>query len=261
MNPFFKLIDGHLENISSGHLALGLPDGTDRHYGDQSEPVRIEVNDMAFFKKVVLGGNIGMGEAWTDGDWDSDNLTGVLELFIHNMSALKKSGLTSALAKRAANLAGHARNKNTKTGSRRNIHEHYDLGNDFYQLFLDHETMMYSSALFEDEATSLPEAQKRKIRRLTELAGIKPEHHVLEIGCGWGGFAIATAKETGCKVTGITISKEQYEFAKQRVSEEGLEDHIEILMCDYRDMQGAFDRIVSIEMLEAVGHAYYGTYL
>ena len=261
MNTFFKLIDSHLENISTGHLLLELPDGTAKHYGDGSNPVTIKVNNPAFFQKVVLGGNVGMGEAWTDGDWDSDDLTGVLQLFINNISTLKKSGLTSALAKRAANVASHARNKNTKEGSRRNIHEHYDLGNDFYSLFLDRETMMYSSALFETPDESLPAAQQRKIHRLIELADIKPEHHVLEIGCGWGGFAIEAAKSTGCKVTGITISEEQFNYAKQRVAEEGLDGQIEILMCDYRDAQGTYDRIVSIEMLEAVGHQYYGTYL
>ncbi|MBN2704042.1 MAG: class I SAM-dependent methyltransferase, partial [Pontiellaceae bacterium] len=137
---------------------------------------------------------------------------------------------------------------------------HYDLGNDFYQLFLDNETMMYSAALFQSPEESLPLAQKRKIHRLAELADIREDHHVLEIGCGWGGFAIETAKQTGCRVTGITISEEQYKFAKKRVAQEGLENRVSIELCDYRDLQGRFDRIVSIEMLEAVGHAFYGTF-
>ena len=261
MNSYFKLIDGHLKNITNGHLVLELPDGTEFHYGDDSEPKRIKVNNTDFFSRLVLGGNIGLGEAWTDGDWDSNDLTGVLELFIHNMTALKKSGLTAAIAKRMLSVVGHARNKNTKEGSRRNIHAHYDLGNDFYSLFLDPETMIYSSALFKTPDESLADAQKRKIHRLMELAAIKPEHHILEIGCGWGGFAIEAAKTTGCKVTGITISEEQYTYARERVVAEGLEGRIEILMCDYRDMKGSFDRIVSIEMLEAVGHQYYGNYL
>jgi cyclopropane-fatty-acyl-phospholipid synthase len=261
MNTYRKLIDGHLQHISIGHLVIELPDGTQKHYGDDSEPKRIKVNDEEFFARLVLGGNIGMGESWTDGDWDSDDLTGVLELLIHNMAALKQSGLTSAIAKRVGHVIEHARNKNTKEGSRRNIHAHYDLGNDFYKLFLDRETMMYSAALFQDVDEPLPDAQKRKIHRLVDLADIKKHHHVLEIGCGCGGFAIEAAKTTGCKVTGVTISEEQFNYAKQRVLEEQLENQIEIRMCDYRDLQGSFDRIVSIEMLEAVGHQYYGTYL
>jgi cyclopropane-fatty-acyl-phospholipid synthase len=254
------LVDGHLQNIRAGHLVLKLPDGSERHYGDDSEPKQIKVCHYRFFPQVVLGGNVGMGEAWTENDWDSDDPTGVLELFIHNMSVLKQSGLTTGIAKRLAHLIQHVRNRNTREGSQRNIHAHYDLGNDFYRLFLDHDTMMYSSAVFKSPDESLAEAQRHKIHRLAELADIRPEHHVLEIGCGWGGFAVETAKQTGCRVTGITISDEQYRYARERVAAEGLGKQVEILMCDYRDVQGTFDRIVSIEMLEAVGHAYYGTF-
>jgi len=261
MNIWFKLIDRHLKNITCGHLILRMPDGTELHYGDDSEPKCIRIKRPAFFSRLAQAGNIGLGEAWTDGDWDSDDLPGVLELFIHNIAELKKSGLTASIARRVISVIGHTRNRNTRKGSRRNIHAHYDLGNDFYRLFLDHETMMYSSALFNRSDESLADAQKYKIHRLIELAAIRPEHHVLEIGCGWGGFAIEATKTTGCKVTGITISEEQYAYARQRVAEEGLEDRVEILMRDYRDMTGSFDRIVSIEMLEAVGHKYYGTYL
>lgn len=260
MNTFFNLIDQHLKNITSGHLVLQLPDGTERHYGDDSAPRIITINDDAFFKELVLGGNIGFGESWTKNHWDSDELTGVLQLFIHNMAALKKSGLTAAAAKRVMHLIGHSRNKNTKQGSRRNIHAHYDLGNDFYRLFLDRETMMYSAAVFENPDEPLAAAQRRKIRRLAELADIRPEHHVLEIGCGWGGFAIETAKQTGCRVTGLTLSEEQFKFAAERVVAEGLDDQVDIVLCDYRDMTGSFDRIVSIEMLEAVGHEFYGSF-
>lgn len=255
-----NLLDKHLKNITWGHLVIQLPDGTENHYGDASPEKRIIVNRYRFFSRLVLGGNIGLGETWTDHDWDSPDLTGVLELFIHNIAALKKSGLSAAIAKRVVNAVGHAKNKNTKEGSRRNIHAHYDLGNDFYSLFLDHETMMYSSAVFQSSEESLADAQHNKIHRLIELADIRQEHHVLEIGCGWGGFAIETARKTGCRVTGITISEEQFIYAKDKVAEEGLEGRIEIVMIDYRDLQGQFDRIVSIEMLEAVGHAYYGTY-
>ncbi|MDF7797878.1 cyclopropane-fatty-acyl-phospholipid synthase [Pontiellaceae bacterium B1224] len=255
-----NLLDRHLQNITWGKLVLDLPDGTEKHYGSDAPESRINVNHYRFFSRLVLGGNIGLGETWTDNDWDSDNLTGVLELFIHNIEALKKSGLSAAIAKRVVNVVGHAKNKNTKEGSRRNIHAHYDLGNDFYSLFLDQETMMYSSALFQSLDESLADAQRNKIHRLIELADIRATHHVLEIGCGWGGFAIEAVRKTGCRVTGITISEEQYTYAKNKVAEEGLEDRIDIKLIDYRDLEGQFDRIVSIEMLEAVGHAYYGTY-
>lgn len=255
-----SLVDRHLQHIEHGHLLLLLPDGGERHYGDDSEPVRIEVRDWRFFPHIVLGGNIGMGEAWTDTLWDSDDLTAVLELFVRNMTALKKSGMTAGWAKRTAHLIHHALNRNSRAGSRRNIQAHYDLGNDFYRLFLDPETMMYSAALFDAADEPLAEAQRRKIRRLAALADIRAGHHVLEIGCGWGGFAIDTARQTGCRVTGITLSEEQYRYARERVEAEGLSDRIVIELCDYRDMQGTFDRIVSIEMLEAVGHRYYGTY-
>jgi cyclopropane-fatty-acyl-phospholipid synthase len=255
-----KLVDRQLARISKGHLEVQLPDGSIMQYGDQSEPKILTINHYRFYTLLVTAGNIGMGEAWTDGDWDSADLAGILQLFIDNMEALKPTGLTTGIAKRFQHLLQHAFNRNTLSGSQRNIHAHYDLGNDFYSLFLDHETMMYSAAVFQSQDESLADAQINKIHRLIELGEIKPEHHVLEIGCGWGGFAIETAKQTGCRITGITISAEQFKFATERVTEEGLEDQVKILLCDYRKMTGSFDRIVSIEMLEAVGHAYYGTF-
>lgn len=256
----WKLVEGLFDRITIGQLMVRLPDGSERTYGRDSAPRVIQVNSWSFFPQLVLGGNIGFGEAWTAGDWDSDDLTGVLELLIDNMDALKKSGLIAGIAKKAGHLLQHALNRNTRSGSRRNIQAHYDLGNDFYSIFLDHETMMYSAAVFQTLEEPLAEAQRRKIHRLAELADIGPEHHVLEIGCGWGGFAVETAKQTGCRVTGITLSDEQYKYAQQRVQDEGLEERVSIQLIDYRDVQGSFDRIVSIEMLEAVGHAYYGTY-
>jgi len=255
-----NLVDQQLKHIGKGHLMIQLPDGDERHYGDRSVPQAIFVRRNRFFTRLVTGGNIGLGEAWTDGDWESSNLTGVLQLFVDNMEQLRPTGLASGLARRFQHLMQHALNRNSLSGSRRNIHAHYDLGNDFYRLFLDHETMMYSSALFDSPAEPLAQAQRNKIHRLIELAEIRQGHHVLEIGCGWGGFAIEAARRTGCRVTGITISEEQYRFARQRVAEQGLEKLVSIELCDYRHIKGSFDRIVSIEMLEAVGHAYYGTF-
>jgi cyclopropane-fatty-acyl-phospholipid synthase len=158
---------------------------------------------------------------------------------------------------RLANRILHARRRNTPQGSRRNIRAHYDLGNDFYCLWLDPETMLYSCALFEHPDQTLAEAQAAKIRRIVELAGIGPEHHVLEIGCGWGGFAIEAVRRTGCRVTGITISEAQLKLAQERVRAAGLADRIDLRLMDYRDLDGQYDRIVSIEMLEAVGHEYF----
>jgi len=255
-----KLVDRQFRHIEKGHLVLQFPSGEERHYGDRSEPRIMTIRKYRFFRRLVQGGNIGLGEAWTDADWDSDDLTGVLQLFVNNMESLRPTGIATGPAKRLQHLLKHALNRNTLSGSRRNIHSHYDLGNDFYSLFLDSETMMYSSALFDAENEPLAQAQRNKLHRLIDLAGIRPEHHVLEIGCGWGGFAIEAAKRTGCRVTGITISEEQYDYAVERVNAENLHDRIEIVLCDYREMRGDFDRIVSIEMLEAVGHAYYGTY-
>ena len=255
-----KLVDRQLARIVKGHLAVQLPDGGIKNYGDQSAPIVLKVNRYRFFTRLVSAGNIGLGEAWTEGDWDSTQLTGILQLFIDNMESLKPTGLSTGVAKRFQHLLQHALNRNTVTGSRRNIHAHYDLGHEFYHQFLDHETMMYSCALFPSGQESLAEAQRLKIQRLIERAGIESGHHVLEIGCGWGGFAIEAARRTGCRVTGITISAEQFQFATARVAAEGLQDRVNIVMCDYRKMTGQYDRIVSIEMLEAVGHAYYGTF-
>ncbi len=257
----FKLVDALLCGIASGALTIELPDGESRSYGDAAAPVRIKVNAWRFFSKLVRGGSVGLGESWVHGDWESADLTGVIELFIDNIARVNEKRLKVGLARRGFRLLRHALHSNSRSGSRRNIHAHYDLGNDFYRTFLDSETMMYSCALFESPEESLAAAQQRKIASIIAMARIEREHHVLEIGCGWGGFAIEAARSTGCRVTGITVSREQYDLARQRVAEEGVEERVTILMSDYRDVQGTFDRIVSIEMLEAVGHAYYGTFM
>lgn len=258
---YFKLVDALFCGLSTGSLALELPDGERRSYGALSAPVRIKVNSWRFFAKLVRGGSVGLGEAWVHGDWDSDDLTRVIELFIDNIAQVNEKSFGTGLLRRGYRLLRHTLHYNSITGSRRNIHAHYDLGNDFYRTFLDSETLMYSCAIFDTADEALVEAQRRKLRGIIEMAQIERGHHVLEIGCGWGGFAIEAARLTGCKVTGITISREQYELARARVAAAGLEERVQILMSDYRDVQGTFDRIVSIEMLEAVGHAYYGTFM
>ncbi|VGO11599.1 Tuberculostearic acid methyltransferase UfaA1 [Pontiella desulfatans] len=255
-----RLVDQRLKNIKTGHLIIELPNGIQVHYGDDSPPRHIKVNRYSFFSRLVTAGNIGMGEAWMANDWESEDLTGVLELFIGNMGELSGNGVTARVAKRFHHMVQHSLNRSTITSNRCNIHAHYDLGNEFYQLFLDDETMMFSSAIFLNQEEPLPDAQRRKIRCLIERADIQPEHHLLDIGCGWGGFAIAAARLTGCRVTGITLSEEHSNFAQQRIAAEGLEDQVEILVCDYREMEGKFDRIVSIELLEVLGHAHLGTF-
>ena len=257
-----KLVDRQLQSIETGKLILTLPDQTEHSYGDASATTtqHIQVNEYAFFVHIVFAGNIGLGEAYTDQLWETSDLAGLLSLFIYNMDSLKKSGITSGWIKRLIHLLSHAVRRNTKQGSSKNIQAHYDLGNDFYRLFLDQETMLYSSAIFQHAEEPLADAQRTKIHQLIRLADIKAHHHLLEVGCGWGGFAIEAARTTGCRVTGITISPAQYELATERIKEAGLCDQIDVELCDYRDVKGSFDRIVSIEMLEAVGHAYYGTY-
>ena len=257
-----QIVNRQLKNIEKGLLTVVLPNKEKYTYGDTSSNhvQYIYIHNYQFFTKLVFAGNIGLGESYTNCDWDTPDLPNLLSLFIYNMNKLKKSGLTDAWIKRIIYQISHMINRNTKAGSRRNIHAHYDLGNDFYKVFLDSETLLYSSAIFENQMQSLGDAQHKKIRNLIKLANINSSHHILEVGCGWGGFAIEAAKITGCKVTGITISQAQYELAKERVQKENLSEKIDIKLCDYRDVTGCYDRIISIEMLEAVGHAYYGTY-
>ena len=250
-----------LGRVRGGRLRLTLPDGEVRELGDgsASRSHELRVRNFAFFSRTVLGGDVGFGESYTDKDWETDDLPALLRFLVRNAGALQPKKLGAAA--RIGDALLHAMRRNTIRGSRRNIEAHYDLGNDFYQTFLDPETMMYSCAMHESPEQPLAEAQKYRLRRLILLADIGATDHVLEIGCGWGGFAILAARETGCRVTGITISREQLAFARERVKEAGLEDLVDIRYCDYRELQGQFDKIVSIEMLEAVGHAYYGTFM
>ncbi len=250
-----------LSGLRDGRLVVVLPDGMVWTFGDVAAPAAaLRVWNYRFFPRLVLDGDIGFGESYTAGEWTTDNLTALITLLVRNAAALGAAALTPGLVGRLANRILHANRRNTLRGSRRNIRAHYDLGNDFYRLWLDAETLLYSCALFERLDQALADAQSAKVRRVIELAGIGPEHHVLEIGCGWGGFAIEAARRTGCRVTGITISEAQLRLAQERVRAAGLTDRIALRLMDYRDLEGQFDRIVSIEMLEAVGHAYFGLF-
>jgi len=246
--------------LERGSLDVQMPDGRSlRFQGPEDGPeAQMIVHDFDFANELAAGGEVGIAEAFLKGHWESPNLTHFLELFCVNQPIIHKL-LDGKPLVRLFHRFLHWRNRNTKAGSRRNIHAHYDLGNQFYSAWLDG-TMTYSSALFTDNAKNLAEAQRAKYAALARDIDLQPGHHVLEIGCGWGGFAEYAAKEIGARVTGLTISKEQYDFATERMRKAGLSDRVEIRMQDYRDEKGVFDRIASIEMFEAVGEAYWPVY-
>jgi len=249
-----------LEGWSVGRLTVRLPDGTSRAFGTPgAQPhAAIRIHRDTFFRRFVLQGDLGAGESFMDGDWTAEDLPLFVKLVLENRQHLPlDTRLTKVL--NLGNDLLHRLRVNTRRGSRRNIRYHYDLSNDFFSLFLD-ETMTYSSALFAHSGQGLAEAQHNKFRLLAEKALIGPEDHVLEIGCGWGGFAIFAAKTYGCRVTGITISEQQHLLARQRVAAAGLEDRVEIRLQDFRDVPGHFDKIVSIEMFEALGQENWGPF-
>ena len=254
-----KIVWRLLSRLKNGRLVVQLPDGTVWSFGDAAaSPVStLRIWNYRFFTRLVFAGDIGFGESYTDGEWTTGDLPGLIMLLERNLEAFDAAAQGGAGGNRMLNRMLNAFRRNTLRGSRRNISAHYDLGNDFYNLWLDHENMMYSCAVFERPGQKLADAQSAKIQRLVDLAVIKPDHHVLEIGCGWGGFAIGVARSTGCRVTGITISDAQLQFARERVTAAGLKDSIDLKLLDYRELTGHFDRIVSIEMLEAVGHEYF----
>ena len=257
-----RVIERLLQGIERGRLELLLPDGGKHRFGKECgslQAERILVNDYEFFTRIAFHGDIGLGEAYMDGLWDSDDLTGALKLLIENRKALSEGNLAFSAISRSRNYRLHLSRPNTLLGSKENIAAHYDLSTDFYGTFLD-KTMTYSCGVFRSEDESLEEAQHNKIQGIVEKAGITRKDHVLEIGCGWGGFGIEAVKATGCHLTGITISKTQYDYARERVKREGLEDRIEILSEDYRTVRGSYDKIISIEMLEAVGHDHLGSF-
>ena len=245
--------------------SLTIHDGDDTHHfgreGVPGEPqAEIVVHNRAAYGKVLTGGTIASGEAYIDGDWSSPDLTQVTRLFSANMAAMESMQASQHWYTRLALGVAHRLNRNTHEGSRRNIAAHYDLGNDFFRLFLD-PTMMYSSAIFESDATTLEQAAVDKLDEICRQLELQEDDHLLEIGTGWGGMAIHAATHYGCRVTTTTISAEQYQYARERVAELGLEDRITVLCEDYRALRGEFDKLVSIEMIEAVGHDYYSSYL
>tara|TARA_Y100000589_G_scaffold239730_1_gene227236 strand:- start:95 stop:1282 length:1188 start_codon:yes stop_codon:yes gene_type:complete len=249
-----------LSHIKYGNLKLTLPDGTKHEFTGSHKGPTADMflrSDSAIIR-ILSNGKMGFCEAFMIGEIDSDDLTNLIELAVLHDSYLEEQMRLGILQKLWLKFQ-HWRNRNNQSGSKRNISYHYDLGNQFYSRWLDR-TMTYSSAVFQSEADTLEDAQTRKYQKLAELADIQPGDSVLEIGCGWGGFAEYAAKEYGAHVTGITISKEQYDFTKNRLRTAGLEHMTDIVMQDYRKLDQRFDKIVSIEMFEAVGEKYWPVY-
>lgn len=263
---FERVVLNALSKMNLGKLELTLPHGEVLVFGDGADQISadIQVNDNDFFKAIALYGDIGFGEGYTSGLWNTSNITQVIKWILLNIThAPSVSG--SQINTFALNIfkwfnkITHIRRANTLAGSQKNISAHYDLNNDFFATFLD-PTMTYSSAYFLHDQASLEEAQYAKYNRLAQQLKIQNTDHVLEIGSGWGGNAIFLAKNYGCKVTSVTISKEQQKLAVERVRAAGLENQVSVIIKDYRKIEGTFDKIVSIEMLEAVGHQYLATY-
>ena len=255
-----KILSLLLRNVKFGQIQLALPDGEILTFGRKSPdgPAVLKVHNMSFFNRTLRQGAMGFAESYMDGEWSSPDLAKLLILLNSNMTMLQQS-IGKNRFTQWINRIIHILRPNTREGAKRNIHAHYDLGNEFYALWLD-ATMTYSSALFRDSQQTLRDAQNEKYRALAASTDIGPDDHVLEIGCGWGGFAEFAAREIGCKVTGITISNEQLAFAKNRIAMAGLQDKVDFKFCDYRDLTEKYDRIVSIEMFEAVGESYWPTY-
>ncbi|MBY6261886.1 class I SAM-dependent methyltransferase [Azospirillum sp. 412522] len=246
--------------IRRGELTLRLPDGRTMCVGDPARGPRADLTllDDSAARRLLLGGAVGMAEAYGDGLWRSGDLPALIELAIRNEAELG-GGAKGTRAAALVNRLFHRSRANSRRGSRRNIAFHYDLGNDFYRLWLD-PSMTYSSALYEREGQGLEEAQEAKIARVAELLQLRPGDRVLEIGCGWGGMAEHLAGRWGASVVGLTLSAEQLAFARNRVDAAGLAGRVDLRLTDYRDAGGRFDRIVSIEMIEAVGEEHWPRY-
>ena len=239
--------------------ALGTVELGEPAHVDTDLRIRIEVDSPGFYRAVAANGSVGAGEAWMDAQWRCDDLVALVRLLVRNRDLL--DGMETGLARLGglAMKAWHALRRNTRTGSRRNIAAHYDLGNDFFRLFLSPD-LMYSSGIWAGDDDTLDAASTRKLDRICRKLDLKPGDHVIEIGTGWGGFAVHAARHYGCRVTTTTISKEQHALAAQRVAEAGLEDRVTLLLQDYRDLTGTYDKLVSIEMIEAIGAQYLDAY-
>ncbi|KGE77879.1 cyclopropane-fatty-acyl-phospholipid synthase [Halomonas salina] len=251
-----------LDRLEGGEITL--IEGHQRHRLGRGGPlsVTLVVRDSRAWRRMALGGTVGAGEAYMDGDWDADDPVALVRLFAANLERVNGE-MEGGLAGAGRWLLGafYRLQRNSLSGSRRNIAAHYDIGNDLFATFLDRRHWMYSSAVFPRTGASLEEASTHKLDLMLERLDVRPHHHLLEIGTGWGGLAIHAARTRGCRVTTTTISDEQYAHTARRLAEEGLEDRVTLLKRDYRELEGRFDRLISVEMIEAVGHQYLETYL
>ncbi|TBR38448.1 class I SAM-dependent methyltransferase [Marinomonas agarivorans] len=268
-----KLVLASLSKLQLGHLIIEDRSAKDSngidvqpeiyHFGESPEnaacSAHICVEEYSAYRSVFFNSSIGAGEAYMQKSWTTPDLLAVIRLMVMNLEQINKMDNSRPIWKRIGTKFIHLLNSNTKKGSKKNISAHYDLGNDFFSLFLD-PTMMYSAAMYPHQNASLSEASTFKLDQICQKLQLSADDHLLEIGTGWGGMAIHAAKHYGCKVTTTTISQEQYDFAKQKVIEEGLEDRITLLLEDYRNLTGKYDKLVSIEMIEAVGHRFYDSY-
>ncbi|WP_339733465.1 cyclopropane-fatty-acyl-phospholipid synthase family protein [uncultured Gimesia sp.] len=255
-----RLLFKRLQRLVRGQVILY--DGRERLcFGEENSDLCVEVivQHPRFYRRAVLGGGLGIAQSLIDGDWSADDLTSLVRIFIRNLEVADQFERGFAWFRQKAARAGHWLRRNTRMGSARNIHAHYDLGNDFYQLFLD-ETMCYSSGVFENDSSTMQDASLAKLDRACRSLNLQPGDHLLEIGTGWGGLAIYAAENYGCRVTTTTISREQFNLAVDRVHAAGLSDQVTVLLSDYRDLEGEYDKLVSIEMIEAVGSEYFETY-
>lgn len=256
------LVFRRLRGLCYGRLTVIDADGRyEFGHDDSALPlhVTVEVSDRRLYRRLASRGSIGVGESYMHGEWQCADLTAMVRLFVRNRAVM--DSLEQGVVRLAMLLfrLGHNLRRNNQRNSQTNIAAHYDLGNDFYRLFLD-QTMMYSSAIFPHPDSSLEQASRTKLDRICQKLQLGPNDHVLEIGTGWGGFALHAAEHYGCRVTTTTISGEQFEFARQRVQAAGLAERVTVLKQDYRELTGCFDKLVSIEMIEAVGYQYFDTY-
>ncbi len=258
-----KLLLAQFAKLAHGSIRLVEPEG-DHRFGKRSAEcdlgVTVYVSHPQFFADVAFGGTVGAGEAYIRGLWECDDLTSLVRIFLRNRELMNGMDSRWAIFTKPFLKLFHAMNRNSKEGSSRNIAAHYDLGNDLYELMLD-ETMMYSCAIFPRPEATLHQAQIAKLDAICQKLALSPNDHLIEIGTGWGGLAIHAATKYGCRVTTTTISREQHEYAKAKIAKLGLQDRITLLFQDYRDLTGQFDKLVSVEMIEAVGADFLQTYL
>jgi cyclopropane-fatty-acyl-phospholipid synthase len=254
-----RSVEDLLNRIHTGMITLRDARSEKTFGGPADLAVRITVKDSRFYRDLLLRGTLGAGESYADGFWEVDDLPSLIRLFVRNRDVLDDMDKGTARLALPALRMVHRFNRNTEEGSRRNIEAHYDLGNTFFQTFLD-DTMMYSAAVFDHPGQDLADASRAKLERICRKLDLKASDHLLEIGTGWGGMAVYAAEHYGCRVTTTTISRQQYEHAVALVRARGLEDRVTVLEQDYRTLTGQYDKLVSIEMIEAVGHEFLGTY-